>query len=38
VVAVQQAEFRAVMAMGGIAHLLARLQQKASELAGEAPR
>jgi phospholipid transport system substrate-binding protein len=38
VVAVQQAEFRAVIAMGGIAHLLARLQQKASELAGEAPR
>jgi phospholipid transport system substrate-binding protein len=38
VVAVQQAEFRAVMAMGGIAHLLARLQQKASELAGETPR
>ena len=38
VVAVQQAEFRAVIAMGGIAHLLARLQQKASELAGETPR
>jgi phospholipid transport system substrate-binding protein len=38
VVAVQQAEFRAVMAMGGIAHLLAGLQQKASELAGEVPR
>jgi phospholipid transport system substrate-binding protein len=38
VVAVQRAEMRAVMAFGGIAHLLARLQQKARELSGEAPR